>query len=96
MQGTDILIHNVTHFSTTAGRDGLRKGPPWRYFVITQRSTFRPAVLTMAEARQSPRALRRRWRCTYVPDRPGVVLCDNQDGWFASSSNVPSRAGTTH
>jgi hypothetical protein len=28
MQGTDILIHNVTHFSTTAGRDSLRKVLP--------------------------------------------------------------------
>jgi len=28
MQGTDIFVHNVTHFSTTAGRDGLRKVLP--------------------------------------------------------------------
>ena len=34
--------------------------------------------------------------CTYVPDRPGVVPCGNQDGWFATSSNVPARAGTSH
>jgi len=28
MQGTDILVDNVTHFSTTAGHDGLRKVLP--------------------------------------------------------------------
>jgi hypothetical protein len=34
--------------------------------------------------------------CTYVADRLGAVLCGNQDRWFASRSNVPARAGTTH
>ena len=29
----------------------------------------------------------------YVADRLGVALGDHQDGWFASSSNVPARAG---
>jgi len=30
---------------------------------------------------------------TYAVDRLGVVLCDNQDGWFAASCNVRPRAG---